>query len=112
MSSEAMVRAISPVTVEFRSNSRQWDHPHDMDDFRRCEVALREIEGLREYLPHMCQASPTWANLVESWDEIVSLAEASNPDFFRPWRELDRHTKSTRMPSAVALLRRCLGRPS
>lgn len=109
MSSDAMVRAISPAAVEFRSHARPRDHPHDLDDFRRCEVALREIDGLRDYLPRMSEVSPTWAKLVEHWDEIVRLVESADPGFFRRRWEME-NRRAGSVGGARTLLRQCIGR--
>lgn len=106
MSSEAMVRHLTDV--EFRSNSRN-DYPHDLDDFRRCEVALREIDGLRELLPAMAQVSVPWRSLVEHWDEIVRLAEDVRPGYFRRRWEMERGPGMWGTP-AHDILRAAIGR--
>ena len=66
---------------------RPFDYPHDPDDFRRCELLLREVPGLRERLPAMASAHPYWAALVRSWDRIVKTMEDESPGVFeRPPR--------------------------
>lgn len=59
------------------------NHPHDPDDFRRCERLLRARPWLRtESLPVLAAKSPVWARLVERWDEIVSTMEREIPGVF------------------------------
>lgn len=58
-------------------------HPLDLDDFRRCELLLRQVPGLREKLHHARQISPVWARLVQHWDEIVNTLESEIPGYFK-----------------------------
>jgi len=57
-------------------------HPLDPDDFRRCELLLRQVSGLRERLHLARQISPVWEKLVEHWDEIVEMLEHEIPGYF------------------------------
>lgn len=57
-------------------------HPLDPDDFRRCELLLRQVAGLREKLHHARQISPVWERLVQHWDEIVWTLESEIPGCF------------------------------
>jgi hypothetical protein len=70
-----------------RTNPR-WSHnwPHDPDDFRRCELLLREVPELRGRLPEMAAVHPVWARLVERWDEITALMEEEVPGVFEGTR--------------------------
>lgn len=64
--------------------------PRDPSDFRRCELLLRAVPAARSHLHHMTHVAPTWAALVEAWDELVELGESEVPGMFsgsRPrWR--------------------------
>jgi hypothetical protein len=109
LSSEFMVGHLT--AREFRTHSRHSEYPLDMDDFRRCEVALREIAGLREHLPRMAGVSGEWKRLVENWDEIVRLAEVDNSAWFRRYWDWERRVSLWGTPPHN-LLRSSIGRDS
>ena len=56
--------------------------PYDPDDFRRCELLLRQVPELRQRLPEMASLSPIWRRLVERWDEVVALMTKESPLVF------------------------------
>ena len=62
--------------------------PYDPDDFRRCELLLRQVPELRARLPEMADLSPLWARLVARWDEIVALMIEESPLVFEPGARL------------------------
>jgi hypothetical protein len=80
MSSEAMVAHMTGQQIGRTRN--RGDYPWDLDDFRRCELLLREVPPARTVLHDMREVSPTWARVVDAWDEIVALVEQDAPDFF------------------------------
>ena len=57
-------------------------HPRDPDDFRRCELLLRQVPEFRECLPTMADMSAAWSQLVDHWGEIVALMEEECPGVF------------------------------
>lgn len=59
------------------------DHPHDPGDFSRCRRLLEDVPEFRARLPEMSPASPVWARLVESWDELCAIMNEEAPS----WRE-------------------------
>jgi hypothetical protein len=77
ISSEAIVSHLTGERVG--PGYRGWDQPFDSDDFRRCEVLLREVPLARLTFPQIAGRSPIWAELVKAWDEIVALFEAETP---------------------------------
>ncbi|MDE2107158.1 MAG: hypothetical protein KGL39_58675, partial [Patescibacteria group bacterium] len=52
---------------------RNVDHPHDGQDFGRCERLLALYPEWRARLPEMVTVSPYWAALVPRWAEIVTM---------------------------------------
>jgi hypothetical protein len=80
VSSEAIVSQLTGERVG--RADRGYDHPYDSDDFRRCEVLLREVPLARLTFPQMAERSPVWAGLVEAWDDIVAMFEAETPGAF------------------------------
>jgi hypothetical protein len=78
ISSEAIVHKLAFD----KEPSRPHSYPHDPDDFRRCELALRSIFGLRQQLHRMAEVSPVWAALVARWDELATLMEEECPDIW------------------------------
>jgi hypothetical protein len=78
LSSEAIVAHLTGVPVG-RQQGRYPDHPYDPDDFRRCELLLRSYPLARLTFPSMRSASPTWAALVDVWDELIALADEEAP---------------------------------
>lgn len=82
LSSEAMVQRMTGQRIGRRGS--RGDHPWDLDDFRRCELLLRQVPIARILLPTMERQGPVWARLVEHWDEIVELAEREVPSMFTP----------------------------
>lgn len=84
-----------------RRMDRQWGaaYPVDPDDFRRCELLLREVPELRPRLSEMADLRPEWAALVEHWGEIVALMEEEAPLAFERGARL-----SVRCPRAYRLM--------
>lgn len=84
ISSEAIVSRLTGVPVgQWHGSSNPWDP----SDFRRCELLLRRVPLARMALPMMRDVSPTWARLVDAWDDLVALAESEIPGVFDgPWR--------------------------
>jgi hypothetical protein len=46
------------------------DHPWDPDDLNRCLLFLEAVPQARQHMDKVAALSPTWARLVERWDEI------------------------------------------
>lgn len=46
------------------------DHPYDPDDLNRCLLFLEAVPEAREHLGKLRKLSPTWAKLVDRWDEV------------------------------------------
>lgn len=108
ISSEAIVSQLTGHRV----GRRRWpdDHPHDPDDFRRCEMLLRAYPLARLTFPEaMKTRSEVWARLVEHWDELVELIESEAPGAFRGSVGIAR-TGMGRTPKAYALIRQLVGR--
>lgn len=63
------------------SGRRWWDHPHDPDDFQRCERMLRMVPEARGNLD-AARVTPEWSVLIEHWDELVALIENEVPGVF------------------------------
>lgn len=57
------------------------DHPYDPGDFWRCEKLLRQYPSARPaFLEVMPGVSPTWAALIERWDDLVSMIESERAE--------------------------------
>lgn len=54
-------------------------HPHDPADFGRCVRMLDAAPQLREHLPKCRTISPTWAALIDRWDEMEALYREEFP---------------------------------
>ena len=69
---------------------REWGaaYPRDPDDFRRCELLLRQVPELRDRMPEMAALGPEWAALVEHWSEIVAVFEREVALAFQPGARL------------------------
>lgn len=64
---------------------RSWSNwPHDVDDFRRCELLLRAVPELRPRLLEMANLHPVWERLAYRWRDIVWTAEKECPGIFNP----------------------------
>lgn len=72
LSSECMARHLTGRPARSRSTGEA-DYPLDPSDFRRCLQLLNATLGMRENLPLMATASPTWARLVDRWADIEAL---------------------------------------
>ena len=84
LSSEAIVTRLTSVPL-IPTPRHPWtggSHPHDRDDFRRCELLLREVPLARFAFHDMRSVSAEWAALVDAWDELVALAESEVPGMF------------------------------
>lgn len=60
--------------------SREYAHPHDVDDFGRCSRLLRSVPEFRGSLRVMKSCSPQWAKLVERWDAIEEMIAIGDLD--------------------------------
>jgi hypothetical protein len=80
ISSEAILSTLTGLPM--KSAHGFGNHPHDPDDFKRCEMLLRAVPEFRERLGEMAAVSPVWAGLVARWDEIAALAELEIPGLF------------------------------
>lgn len=78
-------------------------HPHDLGDFRRCEVMMNQCSGIAARFAAMRSASEMWARLVDAWPDIVDALDRENPTWRTEWRW------ETPMPRAKELLRVALG---
>ena len=58
------------------------EHPRDPDDFRRCELLLRQVPELRDRMHTMKMVSPAWYWLSNRWNEIVQCLEGEIPGVF------------------------------
>lgn len=53
--------------------------PSDPSDFGRCYRLLKVMPSWRARLPEVAAKFPTWAPLVEAWDELTALYEEELP---------------------------------
>ena len=80
ISSEAIVSNLTGEQVGRRSWSST--HPHDPDDFRRCQLLLRAHPLAAISFPKVMRTvSPEWARLVDAWDDIHTAIEAEAPGY-------------------------------
>lgn len=79
LSSEAIVSHLTGQQVGRWANG---DYPHDVGDFRRCELLLRSVPAARIRFHGMARVNAVWAALVPAWYEIVALIESEVPDAF------------------------------
>lgn len=63
----AVMMGVTPSRIE---------HPHDPDDMGRCLRLLRAVPEWRARMPEMAEVSPSWAALVERWDDIEAIIRA------------------------------------
>ena len=78
VSSNAIVSRLTGTQV-----GRAWsgNHPHDPDDFRRCQLLLNAHPLAVVEFHAMRSVSPQWARLVDSWDEIHTTIESEVPGY-------------------------------
>lgn len=53
------------------------DHPYDPDDFRRCYGLLKMVPEWKGRIDEMRKVSPVWNRLVDHWDKLTEMFEAS-----------------------------------
>jgi hypothetical protein len=70
MSSKYMAQVLADIPGE-----REYAHPYDPSDFKRCQKLLISVPALKERLNLMAKESEVWAGLVEDWDEISRLID-------------------------------------
>lgn len=87
--------AIAEILGGRRCGPEGWvrSPPQDPDDLGRCVRLLDLMPGWRERLREVAEAEPSWAALVEAWDELEGLyreEEASKraPRCYERMREL------------------------
>lgn len=86
LSSLAIVEFLTGFPIRDPRNQGRFDHPLDPSDFRRCRQLLAAVPAARLNLREMRAASPTWARLVDAWDELDALyvEESTRPDRCAP----------------------------
>jgi hypothetical protein len=99
ISSNAMFTVLTGTSA-MRDERDCPDHPHDPDDFRRCELLLDAVPALRGRLALMRDVSPVWAALVDAWPEIVHTFDGE----CNGWRG----NKDWSAPATYALMRRLI----
>ena len=52
------------------------DFPRSAEDFRRCELLLRQVPTLRDEMHQMVGVGMEWAALVGRWADVVAHLEA------------------------------------
>ena len=79
ISSRTIIRALAHPYLHGVS-----DVPYDPSDFRRCLRLLAVMPEWRARLPEVAAKYPTWAGLVEHWDELEALYEEEAPSGVAP----------------------------
>lgn len=54
-------------------------HPHDPADFRRCRLLLDQVTEVAVGFHKMRTLTPTWAALVDHWDELCQIMDKETP---------------------------------
>lgn len=99
LSSEAIVSHLTGQPVgRWRHNDDS--HPLDPDDFRRCQLLLRDYPLARLSFDRMRSVSPEWDRLVGAWGEIHATIEAESPGYMSSPRG--------RAPTGYRLMKRIL----
>lgn len=70
MSSKYMAQVLADIPGE-----REYAHPYDPSDFKRCQKLLIAVPELKGRLYLMAKESDVWAGLLEDWDEISRLID-------------------------------------
>ncbi len=70
MSSKYMAQVLAGIPGE-----REYAHPYDPSDFKRCQKLLIAVPELKGRLHLMAEESDVWAGLLEDWDEISRLID-------------------------------------
>jgi hypothetical protein len=61
-------------------------YPLDPDDFKRCLKLLKAAPLVRLHFPSIREPSPTWANIIDHWDELEALfIEEAGTDWNTRW---------------------------
>ena len=63
-------------------NVREYVHPSDPDDFKRCMKLLKCIPQWRSRLDLMKAVSPIWERLVDNWDKLTAMYEAQDSTMY------------------------------
>ncbi len=71
-SSKTMYSVMSGQAI---TSERNFSHPCDPDDFRRCYLLLKAIPEFKKALWRMKIVSETWVNLVDNWDKLTEMLE-------------------------------------
>jgi len=79
VSSKTMWAAITRSGSSDRK-TRNWDVPHDPDDFSRCISFVRECSITPEQLQMVKSSFKWWAPIIDNWDELVSLWDEESPN--------------------------------
>lgn len=59
----------------------QGEHPHDMDDFRRCRLLLEQVPELAARVHELSAISPAWAGIAPAWRKICEHMDQEAPDW-------------------------------
>lgn len=73
-------------------------HPLDPSDLNRCLLFLEAVPEARDHMDKLRQLSPTWAKLVDRWEEVeaVFLDEVG-----RNWCKGGRATKTYELMKSI-----------
>jgi hypothetical protein len=84
LSSETIFETLTGMHCKDHRWSGFNDYPHDPDDLRRCVLLLERVPEFIPRLREMRAVSPTWARLVDAWDELTALLKAEAPSGTAP----------------------------
>lgn len=81
VASDAILNRLTHMPVGRRNYKQNW--PVDSEDFRRCELLIREHPAIRDdVMDMMPDRSYQWEAIVDRWDDIVASMERESPGAF------------------------------
>ena len=103
-SSESMVSHLLGL-----AGLHEGEHPHDMDDFRRCRLLVEQVPELAAKIEKLSPLSPEWAGIAPAWSQICDLMDRETPE----WRSRTGNAKGAAqiLRDAIAAGRQQGGQP-
>jgi len=84
LSSCSIFWKLTGVRPDYLRQEREFCHPRDSGDLRRCLLLLDQVPELQGRIGEMAGCSPEWTALAAHWNDLCATMEAEAPDWKQP----------------------------
>ena len=86
-SSKTMFSVMNTLDIKLLS-PREFCHPYDPDDFKRCYLLLEAVPEMKTNLPMMKNCPEPWPKLIDNWDKLTEMYEENKRTGWTRYKEI------------------------